>query len=105
MSWCLTNHSEPLVPESVRYIERTRAWYAALGYEKPYIWADNRDEPTPFSKFQKSLSESRIAIITTAALFDPTKGDQGPGALYNGSAKFFTPYRSRAAQALSLIHI
>ena len=87
------------MPEPVRYIERTRAWYAALGYEKPYVWADNRNEPTPFSKLRKSLSESRIGIVTTAALFDPTKGDQGPGALYNGSAKFFTPYRSEAAQA------
>jgi glycine/betaine/sarcosine/D-proline reductase family selenoprotein B len=30
--------------------------------------------------------------VTTAARFDPAKGDQGPGAPYNGSAKFFQVY-------------
>lgn len=80
--------------DPIHYIERTRAWYAALGFEKPYIWADNRDTPTPFCPLPKPLSDCRVAIITTAAPFDPSKGDQGPGALYNGSAKFFTSYRS-----------
>ena len=87
------------MPEPIRYIERTRAWYAALGFETPYAWADNRDTPTPFCLLAKPLSESRIAIITTAAPFDPEKGDQRPGALYNGSAKFFTSYRGDARRA------
>jgi len=38
------------------------------------------------------LSESNIAIITTAAPYQPDKGDQGPGAAYNGSAKFYQVY-------------
>ena len=87
------------MPEPLEYIKRTRAWYEALGYEKPYIWADNRDAPTPFCALSKPLSEARVAIITTAALYDPAKGDQGPGALYNGSAKFFTPYRCEVTNA------
>ncbi len=87
------------VPEPIQYIERTRAWYAALGFDTPYVWADHRDEPTPFCALAKPLSEAKVAIITTAAPFDPTKGDQGPGALYNGSAKFFTPYRADASNA------
>ena len=33
--------------------------------------------------------EARIAIVTTAAPFQPDKGDQGPGAPYNGKSKFF----------------
>jgi hypothetical protein len=37
-------------------------------------------------------------LVTTAALFDPAKGDQGPGAAYNGAAKFYTPYRHPVAQ-------
>jgi D-proline reductase (dithiol) PrdB len=30
--------------------------------------------------------------VTTAAPFDPAGGDQGPGAKYNGGAKFFSVY-------------
>ena len=87
------------VPEPLAYIERTRAWYLALGFETPYVWADNRTEPTPFTRLGKPLSDAAVALITTAALYDPAKGDQGPGAAYNGSAKFFTPYRHSTAEA------
>ena len=34
-----------------------------------------------------------MAIVTTAAPFQPDKGDQGPGASYNASAKFYQLYR------------
>ena len=40
----------------------------------------------------KPLSECRLGLVTTAAPFQPDKGDQGPGAAYNGSAKFFDVY-------------
>ena len=79
--------------EPVAYIERTRDWYSALGYDTPYIWADNRAEEIPFAPLAKPLSAAHVSIITTAALYDPAKGDQGPGAAYNGAAKFFAPYR------------
>ena len=46
----------------------------------------------PFQPLRKPLKDSRIAIVTTAAPFDPAKGDQGPGAKYNGGAKFYTVY-------------
>lgn len=82
--------------EPVAYIRRTRDWYAALGYDKPYIWADNTGTAVPFHRLSAPLSKARVALITTAALFDPAKGDQGPGAAYNGAAKFFTPYRHPA---------
>jgi len=89
-SWSPTNRCEFPVHEPIRYIERTRKWYAALGFETPYEWAESRE--TPFTRLAKPLSEARVALITTAALYDPAKGEQGPGAPYNGGAKFYTPY-------------
>lgn len=74
------------------YIDRTRAYYLALGYDAPYVWAENSS--IPFTPLQKPLSKSTIALVTTAALYDPSKGNQGPNAPYNGGAKFFQPYQA-----------
>ena len=81
--------------DPLRYIDRTRAYYLALGYDAPYVWAENSS--TPFAPLQKPLSKTKIALVTTAALFDPGKGDQGPNAPYNGGAKFYTPYQAPTA--------
>lgn len=54
-----------VVDDSVRYIERTRAYYRALGYTKDYVWSHH--EGVPFARLQKPLAESRLALITTAA--------------------------------------
>lgn len=78
------------VPDPIHYIERTRRYYLALGYDTPYRWAENSD--TPFTPLPKPLSDCTVAIVTTAALFDPANGDQGPGAPHNGRAKYFIPY-------------
>ena len=77
----------------IRYIERTRDYYAALGYP-PYEWAHYSD--VPFQPLRKPLSDCQVALITTAAPFMPDKGDQGPGAPYNAAAKFFTAYSGDA---------
>ena len=74
----------------IPYMARTRAYYAAIGYTTPYRWAHFAD--APFTPLAKPLAETRVALITTAAPYDPAKGDQGPGASYNGSAKFFSVY-------------
>jgi hypothetical protein len=74
----------------IPYMARTREYYAAIGYTTPYRWAHYVD--APFQPLRKPLRQSRIALITTAAPFDPAKGDQGPGAKYNGGAKFFQIY-------------
>jgi len=74
----------------IPYMARTREYYQAIGYATPYRWAHYT--AAPFQPLRKPLSESRVAIITTAAPFDPSKGDQGPGAKYNGGAKFYTVY-------------
>ena len=80
----------PSYDQPVPYMQRTRAYYAALGYTTPYRWASFAH--VPFTRLRKTLAESCVALVTTAALFDPAKGDQGPGAPYNGAAKFYTVY-------------
>jgi glycine/betaine/sarcosine/D-proline reductase family selenoprotein B len=72
--------------EPLAYMQRTRDWYLALGYGNPYEWAHNED--VPFSGLGRPIASSRVALVTTAALFRPEAGDQGPGAAYNGAAKF-----------------
>ena len=74
----------------IEYMRRTREYYLALGYDNPYRWAHYVD--APFQPLKKPLAQSRVTIITTAAVYDPAKGDQGPGAAYNGGAKFYTVY-------------
>lgn len=75
----------------ISYIERTTSYYLGLGYDNPYRWA--RCDTVPFTRPSKSLKDMRVAIVTTAAPFQPDKGDQGPGASYNASAKFYQLYR------------
>jgi hypothetical protein len=49
----------------VSYIDRTRAYYAALGYERPYQYAHHTD--APFARLARPLSECRAALVTTAS--------------------------------------
>ena len=76
--------------QPLAYIERIRNYYQILGYGAPYEWACHDD--VAFAPLQKPLGEARIGIVTTAAPFQPDKGDQGPGAPYNGETKFFKVY-------------
>ena len=81
------------VPEfdhAIPYMQRTRSYYLALGYDNPYVWAHYAD--VPFTPLQKPLTTSTVALVTTAVVYDPSKGDQGPGAPYNALAKFYEPY-------------
>src|SRR4249920_2623952 len=76
--------------QPIAYMERTREYYLALGYGNPYAWAHHAD--APFQPLKKPLARSHVALITTAAPFQPDKGDQGPGAAYNAGAKFYSVY-------------
>ena len=89
----------------VPYMQRTRDYYTAIGYTTPYRWAHYVD--APFQKLTKPLAQSRVTIITTAAPYDPAKGDQGPGAAYNGGAKFYKVYDGDTAKQhdLRISHI
>lgn len=48
----------------VPYMERTRDYYRAQGYTTNYVWAHHAD--TPFTALKKSMTESRVGVITTS---------------------------------------
>ena len=76
--------------DPIRYMQRTRDWYLALGYDNPYRWAHFAE--VPFQPLAKPLADCTVALVTTAAPYQPDKGPQGPGAPYNAAAKFFRVY-------------
>src|SRR6202047_3402519 len=80
----------------VPYMQRIRDYYQALGYGAPYRWAHYAE--VPFQPLKKPLAECRVALITTAAPYQPDKGDQGPGAPYNAAAKFYAVYSGDTAK-------
>jgi hypothetical protein len=79
----------------IPYRQRIRDYYQALGYGAPYRWAHYAE--APFTPLKKPLAESRLGLVTTAAPYQPDKGDQGPGAAYNGAAKFYRVYSGDTA--------
>jgi D-proline reductase (dithiol) PrdB len=85
----------PVHDTPIPYLQRVRTYYQALGYGAPYEWAHYAE--VPFQALGKPLSECRITIITTAAPYHPSKGDQGPGAAYNSAAKFYQVYSGGTA--------
>ena len=52
------------MPGPIQYMERTRLYYEAQGFERPYQWA-HFDE-IPFTPLVKSLADATVAIVTTA---------------------------------------
>ena len=53
----------------VRYIDKTRAYYEAEGYAKPYEWAHFDHIPfTPFASVGKPLSQCRVGVVTTSEM-------------------------------------
>lgn len=83
-------HDQPLP-----YLARIREYYQALGYGAPYRWAQYAD--VPFTPLTRPLAELTVGLVTTAAPYQPDKGDQGPGAPYNAAAKFFEVYSGDTA--------
>ncbi len=80
----------------IPYMKRVHDKYRALGYDDPFRWAHYAD--VPFQPLSKDLSHSTVTLITTAAPYQPDKGEQGPGAPYNAAAKFFAVYSGEMAQ-------
>ena len=90
-----SNRSAPAHDVPIAYLQRTRSWYQALGYGAPYEWAHFID--VPFQRLVKPLASCRVGLVTTAAPYQPDKGDQGPRAAYNAAAKFYRVYSRESA--------
>ncbi|MBC7078061.1 MAG: reductase [Synergistales bacterium] len=58
----------------LKYIDRTRAYYASQGYEKPYNWA--QFDEVPFAKLSKPLSECTVALISTSDVAIRKEGEE-----------------------------
>ena len=89
----------------IPYLQRIRDYYQGLGYGAPYRWAHYVE--VPFAPLKKKLADSRIGLVTTAAPYQPDKGDQGPGAVYNAATKFYRVYSgdSAADHDLRIAHV
>ena len=59
--------------QPVPYMERSRHHYEAQGFTRAYTWA--QFDEVPFAPMRKPLAESRLVLITTAALYDREASD------------------------------
>jgi len=51
----------------VRYIDKTREYYRAEGYERAYQWAHFETIPfTPFTALGKALAHCRVGLVSSA---------------------------------------
>lgn len=60
---------------AVSYIDRTREFYAAQGYDRPYRWA-HFDE-VPFAPLPRPLSGCRLTVVTTASPYHDGAPEEG----------------------------
>ncbi len=75
----------------VAYMDRTRAFYEAQGFERSYRWAHHDD--APWAALPKPLSRCTLGLVTTAsrhprAELEPRKVDSGDMA--DPPARLFT---------------
>ena len=67
----------------VGYMERTRRYYRALGYNNDYNWSHYDD--VPFAAPKRLLSESRVTIVTTTSPpGGPRDGDRKLKEVWSG---------------------
>ena len=69
------------VPPTVGYMEKSRRYYEAQGFEIPYTWA-HFDE-VPFTRLAKPLADATVAILTTSSLHERAASD--PREVASGS--------------------
>ena len=67
-------------PTYLRYIDKSREYYAASGYPMPYKWVHFTD--VPFTPLPKPLSECRIGLVTTAFPMSAAGADRAPKEPY-----------------------
>ena len=63
----------------VRYIDKTREYYLAEGYQKPYQWA--HFDQIPFAPLAKPLARCRIGLVTTSDI--AVRSESGNGENYD----------------------
>ena len=54
----------------ISYMDRTREFYAAQGFDVAYEWAHHYD--VPFTAFTQRLSDARVGIVTTVYMDQET---------------------------------
>ncbi len=60
----MTAHSRSAHRRALSYIDASREFYAAHGYEQPYQWATH--DTTPFQPLTKPLGGAVVGVVTTA---------------------------------------
>lgn len=60
----------------VSYIDKSREFYAAHGYERPYQWAYH--DEVPFQPLTRPLAASRVGVVTTSSLYTPDRPEHWP---------------------------
>ena len=65
----------------VSYIDKSREYYRASGYDRAYRWAHHED--VPFSSLAKPLAQSRLGVVTTA--------DKAPSSAPRATKLFAAP--------------
>lgn len=61
------------------YIDKSREYYAAHGYENPYRWATNTD--APFARLTKPLADCTVGLVTTSGIHQEDKPADAPPPL------------------------
>jgi hypothetical protein len=79
----------------VSYIDRTREYYRAQGYEKPYRWARFRE--VPFARPAKPLSRCRATLITTAS---PWVGQQARDGVLRAGKQVWSGFSAEPPERL-----
>ena len=74
---------------AVSYIDKSRDFYSAQGYGKPYRWASNLE--TPFTPLKKPLNECRVGLVTTATIPKPGVSLEYDPGLLKTTALFSAP--------------
>lgn len=70
----------------VSYIDRSREYYQAQGFERPFQWAGF--DTVPFERLSKPLDECRVAAVTTSVLHHH---DSAYGALATDKVVYHHP--------------
>ena len=82
----MTDRDGPISHRSfISYIDRTREFYAAAGYEQPYRWAHYRE--VPFAPLPRPLAQCTVGLVTTAS---PSTAGEAPAGVLRGDKQVWS---------------